>query len=46
MPSLYVGHAVAEGPEPDDLFHVDNIVKGTDVAPSVEDTGCHLKWPA
>ncbi|HSY88902.1 MAG TPA: ABC transporter substrate-binding protein [Verrucomicrobiae bacterium] len=46
MPSLFVGHAVAEGPEPDDLFHVDQVVKGTDVAPTVEATGCHIKWPA
>jgi branched-chain amino acid transport system substrate-binding protein len=46
MPSLYVGHAIAKGDGPDDLFHVDEIVKGADVAPSVEATGCHLKWPA
>ncbi len=46
MPSLYVGHAVSSGPEPEDLFVVDQVVKGTDVAPSVEDTGCHLTWPA
>ena len=46
MPSLYVGHAIEKGDEPDDLFKVDEIVKGADVAPSVEATGCHLKWPA
>jgi branched-chain amino acid transport system substrate-binding protein len=46
MPSLFVGHAVAEGPEPDDLFHVDQVVKGTDVAPTVEATGCQIKGPA
>jgi branched-chain amino acid transport system substrate-binding protein len=46
MPDLYVGHAVAKGPEPEDLFHVDEIVKGTDAAPSVAETGCVLKWPA
>ena len=46
MPSLFVGHAVAEGAEPDDLFHVDQVVKGTDVAPTVEATGCQIKWPA
>jgi len=46
MPSLFVGHAVSEGPEPDDLFHVDQVVKGTDVAPTVEATGCKIKWPA
>jgi branched-chain amino acid transport system substrate-binding protein len=46
MPSLYVGHAVEKGSEPDDLFHVDEVVKGVDVAPSVEETGCHLTWPS
>ncbi len=32
MPTLYVGHAVAKGPEPEDLFHVDQLVKGVDAA--------------
>ena len=45
MPDLYVGHAVEKGSEPEDLFHVDSVVKGVDVALSVSDTGCHLKWP-
>ncbi len=45
MPDLYVGHA-EQGSAPEDLFHVDQIVKGVDVAPSVEETGCHLKWPS
>ena len=46
MPDLYVGQAVAKGPQPEDLFHVDSIAKGSEIAPSVADTGCHLKWPA
>ena len=46
MPDLYVGHAVANGPEPEDLFHVDSIAKGIDVALPVSATGCHLKWPS
>jgi branched-chain amino acid transport system substrate-binding protein len=46
MPSLYVGDAIEKGADPDDLFRVDEIVKGTDVAPSVAETGCQLKWPA
>ncbi len=46
MPSLYVGHAVAQGAAPDDLFQVDEVVKGTEVAPPVDATGCHLKWPS
>jgi len=46
MPDLYVGHAQAQGSQPDDLFVVDQVVKGADAAPSVEDTGCKLTWPA
>jgi branched-chain amino acid transport system substrate-binding protein len=46
MPDLYVGHAVENGPEPEDLFHVDQVVKGVDVALPVSETGCHLKWPS
>lgn len=46
MPNLYIGHAVAHGSVPEDLFHVDQVVKGVDVAPPVSETGCHLKWPA
>jgi branched-chain amino acid transport system substrate-binding protein len=45
MPTLYVGHAVEKGPEPEDLFHVDQLVKGADAALPVAETGCHLKWP-
>jgi branched-chain amino acid transport system substrate-binding protein len=46
MPTLYLGHAVAKGPQPEDLFHVDELVKGVDAAPPVAETGCHLKWPS
>jgi branched-chain amino acid transport system substrate-binding protein len=46
MPDLYVGHAVEKGPEPEDLFKVDSIVKGADAALPVDQTGCHLSWPA
>jgi len=46
MPSLYVGEAQAQGAEPEDLFNVAQIIKGTDAAPTVEATGCHVKWPA
>ena len=45
MPSLYVGEAMEHGAEPEDLFHVSQVVKGTDAALPVADTGCHLKWP-
>jgi len=46
MPDLYVGHAVEKGPEPEDLFHVDSIVKGEEAALPVNETGCHLSYPA
>jgi branched-chain amino acid transport system substrate-binding protein len=45
MPDLYVGHAVEKGSTPEDLFHVDQVVKGVDVALPVDETGCHLSWP-
>jgi branched-chain amino acid transport system substrate-binding protein len=47
MPTLYVGHAVAKGEkDPEDLFVVDQLVKGDEAALPVAETGCHLKWPA
>jgi branched-chain amino acid transport system substrate-binding protein len=47
MPTLFVGHAQSKGEkDPEDLFVVDAEVKGTDAAPSVQDTGCKMTWPA
>ncbi len=46
MPDLYVGHAVEKGPEPEDLFHVNSVVKGEDVALPVDETGCHVTYPS
>ncbi len=43
--SLYVGHAQAKGSTPDDLFHVDTIVHGKDVAGTLEASGCKMVWP-
>ena len=45
MPDLYVGHAVEKGSAPEDLFQVDRIVKGIDVALPVSETGCHMAFP-
>jgi branched-chain amino acid transport system substrate-binding protein len=45
MPTLYVGNAVEKGAVPEDLFHVDELVKGVDAALPVAETGCHLQWP-
>ena len=47
MPTLYVGHAVEKGTDdPEDLFVVDQEVKGVDAALPVAETGCKMKWPA
>jgi branched-chain amino acid transport system substrate-binding protein len=45
MPTLYLGNAVEKGPESEDLFKVDELVKGAEAALPVAETGCHLKWP-
>src|SRR5271156_3022013 len=47
MPTLYVGHAQEHGADdPEDLFVIDEEVKGVDAAPPVAETGCKMKWPA
>ncbi len=46
IPNLYVGHAQAQGSAPDDLFKVTEVVKGADVAGTVEESGCKMTWPA
>jgi len=46
MPTLYVGHAQAHGSDdPEDLFVIDEEVKGIDVALPVDQTGCKMTWP-
>jgi branched-chain amino acid transport system substrate-binding protein len=44
--SLYVGHAQAKGGQTDDLFHVDTVVDGKNVAGTVQESGCKMTWPA
>ena len=47
IPNLYVSKAQAKGPAgPDDLFKVTEVVKGVDVAGTLEETGCKMTWPA
>jgi branched-chain amino acid transport system substrate-binding protein len=47
MPTLYVGHAQEHGKDdPEDLFVVDEEVKGVEAALPVDETGCKMKWPA
>ena len=46
IPNLYVGNAQAKGSAgEDDLFKVTQVVKGTDVAGTVEESGCKMTWP-
>ncbi len=45
IPNLFVGQAQAKGSAPDDLFKVTEVVKGTDAAGTLEETGCKMKWP-
>ena len=42
--SLYVGHAQPQGEEPEDVFHVDEVIEGASVAPSETETRCSMKW--
>jgi branched-chain amino acid transport system substrate-binding protein len=46
IPNLYVGNAQASGSAADDLFKVTNVVKGADIAGTLEDTGCKMVWPS
>ena len=47
MPTLYVGHAQEHGKDdPEDLFVVDEEVKGVDAALPVAETGCKMSLPA
>jgi branched-chain amino acid transport system substrate-binding protein len=48
MPTLYVGQSqpAPKGGDPEDLFHVSQLVKGDEAALSVEGTGCKMTWPA
>jgi branched-chain amino acid transport system substrate-binding protein len=45
LATLFVGEAQASGSAPDDLFKVTKVVKGTDVAGTVEGSGCKMTWP-
>ncbi|HTV37281.1 MAG TPA: ABC transporter substrate-binding protein [Xanthobacteraceae bacterium] len=48
IPDLYVGNAqqAPKGDDPEDLFKVSEVVKGTVAAGTLEDTGCKMTWPA
>ena len=44
--TLYVGNAQAKGSADEDLFNVTDLVKGSDVAGTLEETGCNMTWPS
>jgi branched-chain amino acid transport system substrate-binding protein len=44
--TLYVGNAQAHGSTPEDLFNVTDVVNGTEVAGTLEETGCKMVWPS
>lgn len=47
IPDLYVGQAQSKGAtDPEDLFKVNEVIKGADVAESLADTGCKQVWPS
>jgi branched-chain amino acid transport system substrate-binding protein len=47
IPDLFVGAAQGKGADdPEDLFRVSDVVKGADVAGTLEDTGCKQTWPS
>jgi branched-chain amino acid transport system substrate-binding protein len=48
MPTLFVGHSqqAPAGGDKEDLFKVSQLVKGTDAALSVKETGCKMVWPS
>ncbi len=47
MLSAFVGEAQEHGSDdPDDLFKVDRVIAGDEIAPPVDETGCHLTWPS
>jgi branched-chain amino acid transport system substrate-binding protein len=46
IPDLYVGQAQSKGADdPEDLFKVNEIIKGGDVSETLEETGCKQTWP-
>jgi branched-chain amino acid transport system substrate-binding protein len=48
MPTLFVGTSrpAPAGGDKEDLIEIKQLVKGTDAALSVQDTGCKMVWPS
>jgi branched-chain amino acid transport system substrate-binding protein len=47
VPSAFVGHLQSKGKtDPEDLFVIDEVVRGPDFMPTPAETGCKLAYPA
>jgi branched-chain amino acid transport system substrate-binding protein len=48
MPTLFVGQSqpAPAGGDPEDLFKVNQLVKGDEAALPVDQTGCKMEWPS
>jgi branched-chain amino acid transport system substrate-binding protein len=47
IPNLFVGQAISGGPGgPEDLFKVNQVVKGPEAAGTLEESECKMQWPA
>lgn len=47
VPAVFVGHLQAKGTiDPEDLFVVDQVIKGPEFMPPASETGCKLDYPA
>jgi branched-chain amino acid transport system substrate-binding protein len=47
IPNQWVGHAIAKGSGgPEDLFHVDEVVKVGEAAGTLEESECKMQWPS
>lgn len=45
--TLWAGHAQEKGDAgADDLFKIDEVIESKTIAPTVEETGCKMTWPA
>ncbi len=47
IPNQWVGKAISQGPAgPEDLFHVDEVVKVGEAAGTLEESECKMQWPS
>ena len=46
IPNLFVARAQPKGINDEDLFKIMTVVKGSDAAGTLEETGCKMTWPA